>query len=61
MEESLGKVTLVVNNAGILDEINWRHMMDVNTVRLWAAEQSLFYFCVSAHAKRLGEILVHKL
>ncbi len=32
VEKSLGHVDLVVNNAGISDEVNWREMVDVNLV-----------------------------
>ena len=34
-EKLLGKVTMVVNNAGILNEIDWKKMVDINLVRYY--------------------------
>ena len=45
--EAYGNVDIVVNNAGILNEKNWRLMMAINVVSSWEAGSR----CTIYHAK----------
>ena len=47
--KAFGDVDICVNSAGVLDEVNWRRMMQINLVCGAVYAWGSYRFCLTAH------------